>query len=150
MPHSLTSIWLHVIFSTRERRPWLSEEVLSRLLPYMTAVLGKTGVLVGAIGGVEDHLHLLIRIRPEASPAELMRVLKANSSRWVHAAFPNLGEFAWQGGYSAFSVSVSQCDRVIAYILGQQDHHRRHGFAEELQEFLRRHGVLYDRRDLLQ
>ncbi|MBA3938354.1 MAG: IS200/IS605 family transposase [Planctomycetes bacterium] len=148
MPHSLSSIWLHAIFSTKGRRPWLSAEVRARLLPYMMAVLGKSGALVRAIDGVEDHLHLLMRVRPEASPAEVMRVLKANSSKWIHATFPELGGFAWQGGYSVFTVSVSQCGKVEAYIAGQEEHHRRQGFEEELRAFLVRHEVAYDERDL--
>lgn len=92
---------------------------------------------------------LLIAAKPTHAPSELARIVKANSSRWIGGRCPELHDFAWQGGYGAFSVSESSADKVAAYIEGQEEHHRRMGFAEELQALLERHGVAFDRQRYL-
>ncbi|MCC7316118.1 MAG: transposase, partial [Planctomycetes bacterium] len=98
------------------------------------------------VGGMEDHVHLYLRWRPDESISNLMRVVKARSSKWVHETIPRLAAFAWQEGYSAFSVSKSQEDVVKKYIANQAEHHRREDFRSELLRLLRAHGIEFDER----
>jgi REP element-mobilizing transposase RayT len=100
------------------------------------------------INGTADHVHLLVSLPTNESVAELLRVVKANSSHWVHEQFPAESRFAWQAGYAAFTVSASRAADVTEYIARQQEHHRRVSFQEELLTFLQKHGVAYDERDL--
>ncbi len=96
------------------------------------------------IGGMPDHLHLVIRIRPDLSVAEIVRLVKANSSKWVNEQPAHQTRFAWQEGYAAFTVSSSQLPGVCRYVQTQEDHHRTRTFQEEYVEFLRRHEIEFD------
>ena len=148
MPHSLASLLVHIIFSTKNRLPDLSPTLASRLFPYLGGILKERKSVPLIINGPADHVHLLVAIPPAESLADLLRVLKTNSSRWVHQEFPALRNFGWQAGYAAFSVSGSRSAAVKQYIALQQEHHRRISFQEEFLTFLRKHGVAYDERDL--
>jgi putative transposase len=99
-----------------------------------------------AIGGVEDYVHLLISLPPTLPIAKAIQLIKGGSSKWVHDTFPALKKFKWQQGYGAFSVSVSQVENTIAYILGQREHHRKKTFQDEYIAFLKKHNVEYDQR----
>ena len=146
MPHSYVSCLMHCVFSTKDRRPWLSPDIRGRLFPYMTGIARGDEVTPLAIGGVEDHVHMLIS-PPAAMPvAKAVQLIKGTSSKWVHDTFPELQDFAWQEGYGAFSVGISQVAGTIAYIEGQQAHHRRRTFQEEFLLFLQKHGIEYDPR----
>ena len=101
-----------------------------------------------SIGGVEDHVHLLLSLPATMSIAKAMQLIKGGSSKWVHDSFPDQRLFAWQTKYGAFSVSVSQLDRIIKYIENQQRHHRRMSFQEEFIALLKRHKIEYDERYL--
>jgi putative transposase len=141
MPGTYSQILLHIVFSTKHREAWITPEVAERLYPYMGGIVrAEKGVLYD-IGGIEDHVHLYLRWRPDGSVSDLMRTVKASSSRWVHDTFPALGAFAWQEGYSVFSVSKSQEGAVKAYIAGQHEHHRKEDFKTELLRMLRLHEV---------
>ena len=148
MPHSFASLLVHIIFSTKDRLPDLSPALAGRLFPYLGGILRERKSVPLIINGPADHVHLLATIPPAESLAELMRVVKTNSSRWVHEEFPGLRSFSWQAGYAAFSVSASRSAAVKQYIAVQQKHHRRISFQEEFLTFLRKHGVAYDERDL--
>ena len=100
------------------------------------------------INGPADHVHLLVYVSTTESIADLLRVVKTNSARWVHEQFPEHKRFGWQAGYGAFTVSGSRAADVTYYIAAQQEHHRRVSFQEEFLTFLRKHGMLYDARDL--
>jgi putative transposase len=146
MSGTYSQILLHAVFSTRQRTPWITAEIAERLYPYIGGLVrAEKGVLYD-IGGVEDHVHLYFRWWPDESISDLMRTVKARSSKWVHDMFPTLGEFAWQEGYAVFSVSKSQEAAVKAYIAGQQAHHRRHDFKTELLKLLCAHEVEFDER----
>ena len=135
----------HVVFSTKARTPWLSAEWAASLYSYIGGIIrSERGVLLTA-GGVEDHAHLLLSFRPDATLSELMREIKSRSSRWVSEQH-NLPEFAWQAGYSAFSVSTSQVDTLRSYIARQEEHHRSFDFKQELIRLLEAHNVPYDER----
>lgn len=113
---------------------------------YMGGIIRDEGATLLAAGGVDDHVHLLIQMRTDITLSNLMRVVKAKSSRWTKEAFTDQGEFGWQEGYAAFSVSKSQQPAVVEYIARQREHHREHDFKSEFLKMLQAHGVEYDER----
>jgi putative transposase len=146
MPGTYSQLLLHVVFSTKGRAPWITADVVERLYPYIGGIVrAEKGVLYN-IGGVEDHVHMYLRWRPDGSISDLMRTVKSRSSKWVHENYSNLAAFAWQEGYSVFSVSKSQEDAVKRYIAGQVEHHKKEDFQSELLRILRAHGVEFDER----
>lgn len=146
MPGTYSQLLLHIVFSTKRREPWITTDVADRLHAYMGGIIRAENGVLYDIGGVEDHVHLYLRWRPDASVSDLMRAVKARSSKWVHDTFPNLGAFAWQEGYGVFSVSKSQEDAVKRYIAGQAEHHQKEDFKSELLRLLRAHGIEFDER----
>lgn len=99
-----------------------------------------------AVGGIEDHAHLLLSLPTTISIAQAIQQIKGGSSKWIHETFPERRDFAWQEGYSAFSIGVSQVEDTVSYIRSQAEHHRRKTFQEEFLAFLKRHGIEYDER----
>ena len=146
MPHSYTSLLTHVIFSTKDRRPDLDSEIRGRVFAYMGGVIREVGGTALSINGPEDHVHILTALPANVAVADAMRVVKTNSSRWVHQTWPQRRSFAWQSGYGAFSVSQSNVEEVERYIARQEEHHKHVSFQEEFLVFLKRHGVAYDER----
>lgn len=143
---TFSQILLHVVFSTKHREPWITPEVADRLYAYLGGIIrAEKGVLYD-IGGVEDHVHLFLRWRTDAAVSDLLRQLKSRSTNWVHQTFPTLSAFAWQGGYSVFTVSKSQEAAVKNYIAGQHEHHKSEDFQSEYLRFLQAHGVEFDKR----
>lgn len=108
----------------------------------------KHGLTALQVGGIEDHIHALVMAAPTLAPSEIAKYLKGDSSKWIHAEFPNLRDFSWQDGYGAFTVSKSNVPAVISYIQTQRVHHRGQTFQTEYLELLRRHEVAYDERYL--
>jgi REP element-mobilizing transposase RayT len=148
MPHSHATLLIHAIFSTKERKPFLDRDLSARLFPYMQQAARKYGSEVHIIDGASDHVHLLVSVPPERSIAEIMRIVKCNSTRWIRQEFADHRDFGWQTGYAAFSVSHSKRKTVYEYIARQQEHHRNCSFQEEFVTFLRKHQVDYDERYL--
>ncbi|MFI5381852.1 MAG: IS200/IS605 family transposase [Tepidisphaerales bacterium] len=148
MPHSFAALLVHLIFSTKNRTPDLSPQLAARLFPYMGGIVRERKGVPLIINGPPDHVHLLVSLPATESIAELLRVVKTNSSRWVHEQFPDQKRFGWQAGYAAFTVSGSRAAAVTEYIAGQQEHHRRVSFQEEFLTFLQKHGITHDARDL--
>ena len=132
MPGTYSQILLHIVFSTKHRDAWITPDIAERLYPY--------------IGGVKDHVHMYLRWRPDESVSDLMRTVKARSSKWIHDTLPALGAFAWQEGYSVFSVSKSQEEAVKKYVASQHEHHKREDFKSELLRLLRAHSLEFDER----
>ena len=146
---SLTNLLYHIVFGTKERHPWISEEIEPRLYEYLGGVIrGQKGISL-EINGVEDHLHILTKLSQNISVADVLRELKSESSRWIHENFSSAQRFAWQPGYAAFIVSESQVERVRQYIRGQKQHHRRADYREELVKLLNAHHVKFDEKYLL-
>jgi len=144
MPGTYSQLLLHVVFSTTGRAPWITANVAERLYPYIGGIIrAEKGVLYD-IGGIEDHVHMYLRWRPDESVSGLMRTVKSRASKWVHDTFPHLVAFAWQEGYSVFSVRKSQEEAVKKYIAGQAEHHNKEDFESELLRMLRAHGVEFD------
>jgi REP element-mobilizing transposase RayT len=144
MAHTFTNLLVHVIFSTKDREPYLTETLRPRVLPYMGGIVRELGGAALRVKGPDDYVHLLLTLPATLAIAEVMRVVKTNSSRWIHESFPESSAFAWQTGYGAFSVSKSNVDAVTAYIDGQEQHHKTVTFQEEFLAFLKRHGISYD------
>ena len=128
MPQSFASLHVHIIFSTKNREPFLSPDIETRLYEYIGGILRADGASLIAAGGMPDHIHLLISLTRDHSLAGVARLIKANSSKWIHETFPAKQAFAWQVGYGAFSVSYSNIDSVKRYIAGQSEHHRKKTF----------------------
>ena len=146
MAQTFAHLLNHVIFSTKERRPSLKPEIRPRLFSYMGGIIRDLGGKALIIDGTSDHLHLLVSMPATVSVAEMMRIVKGKSSGWVREQFPSRGSFAWQAGYGAFSVSHSHIDTVTKYIAGQEEHHKKVSFQEELLSFLRKQGIEFDER----
>jgi putative transposase len=140
MPHTFASLLVHVVFSTKNRAPELSAELPGRLFPYMGIVREVKGTAL-IVNGPADHVHLLLSMPAAISVADLLRVLKTDSSRWVHEQFPARKHFGWQTGYGAFIVSTSRLEHVRNHIAAQQTHHQRVSFHEEFFTLLKRHGL---------
>jgi REP element-mobilizing transposase RayT len=149
MPGTYSQLLLHVVFATKNRTPWITPGVAERLYPYIGGIIRAEKGTLYAIGGVEDHVHLYLRWRTDVAVSDLMRIVKAKSSKWIHTTFPELAAFAWQDGYAAFSVSTSQEEAVKRYIAGQAEHHKSEDFGSELMRLLRAHGVEFDERYVL-
>jgi REP element-mobilizing transposase RayT len=146
MAHSFSKLLTHIIFSTKDRQPFLDDALKEDLFHYMGGVVRECDGAAEIINGPADHVHLLIRFPTTQSVADLLRVVKTNSSRWVHQTYPERRAFGWQTGYGAFSVSQSNAEQVREYIARQEEHHRRVTFQEEFVAFLKRHGIEYDER----
>ena len=141
---SFTRLAYHIAFATKDRLPLLKDELLPRVCAYVGGILRTKGAALLAANGAPDHLHILATAPASLAPADLVRLVKTNSSRWIHETFPRRRAFAWQEGYAAFSVSASVIPKVTAYIDSQHEHHASHDFKEELTALLRRHGIDYD------
>ncbi len=147
MPSTFTSLRYHIIFSTKERQPLIRAEWRTRLHEWLGGAVRAIDGVALSIGGVADHVHLLLGLRSTHAIADVLRDTKSGSSEWIHG---EIGEkqFAWQEGYGAFTVSASSLDSVRRYIEQQEVHHRRRSFQDESRELLRRHGVEFDERYL--
>ena len=149
MSQSYTNLLYHLIFATKERQPILTSEYRPRLYDYIGGIIrGLGGVSLG-IGGIADHVHVCAKLRPDSALSDVLRDLKANASGWMHDVFPELGDFGWQRGYAAFTVSRSNLTGVQRYIAGQEQHHQRVSFRDEFMQFLKANGIEYDDRYLL-
>ena len=142
MPQSLSKVILHIIFSTKNREPWLESNVRLRV----ATICRDLGAELVRVGGVVDHVHIVTTLPRTVSQAQLVEQIKKASSKWIKALDARYRGFFWQRGYGAFSVSPSQLDAVLQYIDWQQEHHRTRTFEEEYRELLHKHGVDFDER----
>jgi putative transposase len=145
---SYISSYHHCVFSTKERRPFITPALRERLWPFIGGIARTNGMTAVEIGGVEDHAHVLVSLPSTMALAKAVQLIKGGSSKWVHETFPEHRLFGWQTKYGAFSVSVSQIDKLIEYIRNQQNHHRKMTFKEEFVALLKKHRVQYDERYL--
>ena len=142
--HSFVSCLMHCVFATKERRPFIKPELQARLWPYLGGIARENKMRTLVIGGVEDHVHVLLSLPSTMSVAKAVQLLKGNSSKWIHETFPEHQSFEWQEGYGAFSIGISGVDDTVKYILNQAQHHHKMGFKEEVAVFLKKHGMEYD------
>ncbi|HEV8140875.1 MAG TPA: IS200/IS605 family transposase [Pyrinomonadaceae bacterium] len=148
MANTYTSLHYHFTFSTKNREPWISEEIESRVWAYIGGIARAHKMTALQIGGVEDHIHAVVVAPPSLSPSQMAQCLKGDSSKWIHEEFPKLRGFDWQDGYGAFTVRKSQLPDVIQYVKNQRAHHHKNSFQQEYLELLKKHGVNYDERYL--
>ena len=143
MPSTYLSLHYHLVFSTKDRTPFIETAWRSRLHEYMGGTIRGLGGHSQVVGGVADHVHSLVGLKATHRLSDFMRELKKATSVWVHDEI-HLREFLWQEGYAAFTVSATARDAVEKYILNQEEHHRRRSFREELIEMLGKAGIEYD------
>ena len=141
MSHSFVKNHMHVVFGTKDRRKLISKEIQPELWPYMAGICRNEGMAPIAIGGFDNHAHVLLHVPPTISVAKAVMLLKANSSRWMSR---NIKQFKWQDGYAAFGVSVSNTASVANYVRNQESHHKKRSFEDEYLALLRKHGVEFD------
>lgn len=141
--HSFNSCLMHCVFSVKERRPLLTPEIRQRLWPYLGGIARENGMKALAIGGVADHVHVLLSVPATLAVSKAMQLLKGNSSKWLRETFAGLRRdgFAWQEGFGAFSIGVSGLEDTVEYIRTQEEHHRQRSFREEVAAFLKKHGL---------
>ena len=138
MANTFSCLNIHCVFSTKERVWVLNPDIRERLWPYMGGIAKQNGMIPKCIGGVSDHVHLLVTLPTRLAVAKAVQLIKAGSSAWIHQTFPNLRNFAWQQGYGAFSVGISQVQETVHYIEQQLEHHRTRTFQEEYLAFLKK------------
>lgn len=145
MSHTYCCSLFHCVFSTKERRKTIVPEIQERLWAYMGGVAREHQMKALGIGGIEDHVHLLLSLPSSSSIADAMREIKSVSCRWMHETCA-MKDFEWQEGYGAFSIGWAQVESTLTYIARQKEHHRRRDFQAEFIAFLNKHRIEYDPR----
>jgi len=148
MANTYTQIYLQIVFSVKGRQHLVQKSWKDELYKYICGIVNGKGQKVYAIGGVADHSHILISLKANIAVSDLVRDIKANSSKWINEKGFIKSKFQWQEGFGAFSYAQSQLDRVIAYINNQEEHHRKRTFKEEYIEFLQDYQIDFDERYL--
>jgi REP element-mobilizing transposase RayT len=149
MPHSYVSSLIHCVFSTKGRRKIISTQLRERMWPFVGGIARQNGVKALAVGGTDDHVHILLSLPTVMPVAKAVQLIKGGSSKWIHDNFPAQRDFAWQEGYGAFSISISHVQQTVAYIRNQEEHHRKRTFEEEFLSFLKKHQIEYDENHVL-
>lgn len=145
---SYISAYYHCVFSTKERRPLIEPRLQERLWPFLGGIARQNQMKALEIGGVADHVHVLLSLPSTMPIAKAVQLIKGGSCKWVHETFPEHRLFGWQVKYGAFGVSVSQLEKITRYIKNQAEHHRKTSFQEEFVALLKRHQIAYDERYL--
>ena len=148
MGNTYSSLYVHCIFSTKNRLSLIVSGIEDRLWPYMSGIALENNMKALAVGGMPDHIHILLSLPTTVSVSRAIQMIKGNSSKWINDTFGISGPFAWQKGYGAFSVSLSILQDTIDYIQNQATHHRRKSFKEEYVDFLNKNRIPYDERYL--
>ena len=151
MANTYASLIIHVIFSTKNRENLISRDIEARVWAYLGGMARENDFKALCVGGIENHVHLLLSLPPDLTVSKAVQLIKGGSSAWVKEAFPRvpgIGNFAWQDGYAAFSVSKSQVEEVRQYIEKQREHHSVKTFEEEYRAFLARHEVVSEEKYL--
>jgi len=146
MAETYSSLYVHVVFSTKGRQPTMRSDLRQRIWAYLGGIARGEEMKAIEVGGTADHIHALLSLAPTVAPAMVVKSLKGNSSKWSNETLGLPYRFEWQEGYGAFSVGWSQIDRTVAYIQNQERHHRKKSFQEEYLGFLKRHKIEYDER----
>ena len=148
MANTYTALHYHVIFSTKNREPWLVRDIEQRVWGFIGGFACAHKMTALQVGGVEDQVHALVTAPPTIAPFQIAQFLKGGSSKWIHEEFTAPRNFGWQDGYGAFTVSKSKIPDTITYIQNQREHHRKKTFQEEFLALLKKHRVEYDERYL--
>jgi putative transposase len=145
---SYTNLNYHIVYSTKDRRPFIQPDLLPQLVKYTGGVIRKLSDQMLDANGPEDHFHIITILPPTIAVSECIQKIKAGTSSWIHKSFPQHQDFGWQDGYAAFSVSHSAVPKVLEYIRNQQEHHKKMTYTEELIALLKRHNIPYDEKYL--
>ncbi len=149
MPQSLSHLYIHLVFSTKNHKRFIDDEIAPQLYAYIAKILyDECSSPAKIIGGVEDHVHILLNQSRTETVAHIVETIKKRSSKWIKTKGEKYQSFQWQIGYGVFSVSKSGTDAVVKYIENQKEHHSRHSFKDEFRGFLDKHGIEYDERYL--
>ena len=148
MANTYTQIFLHVVFSVKGRQNLIQKIWRDELYKYICGIVNGKKQKIYAIGGVADHIHILVSIKPDITISDLVRDIKANSSKWINDKRFVVGKFKWQEGFGAFSYAKSQLDAVISYINNQEQHHKKQSFRDEYTELLQKFNIEYDEKYL--
>ena len=146
MPHSYTNLLYHIVFSTKERYPFIKKDLRSRLYEYIGGTIRGIGGICLEIGGIGDHIHLLVKLKPTMDVSKFLQDLKPNTTNWAKQIIHP--KFEWQNGYGAFTVGESQIEAVRRYIQNQEEHHRKFNFEDEFKDLLRKSGMDFDEKYL--
>ncbi|MDD5766057.1 MAG: IS200/IS605 family transposase [Candidatus Marinimicrobia bacterium] len=146
MPQSLNNILLHLVFSTKNRFPYLGLSIRPGLHAYLATVVRNMGCECPRVGGTSDHVHLAVWFSRTITVAALVEEIKISSSKWLKTQSPNLRNFTWQRGYGVFSLGSADLDALLSYIDNQVEHHRIRTFQDEYRSFLTKFNVVYDER----
>ena len=146
MPQSLSKILLHLIFSTKDRHPLLEKGIRGQVHAFLAGAVRQCDCEAYRVGGVADHVHLAVQLSRTLSVADLVKEIKAASSKWIKTQGVAFSNFSWQKGYGVFSLGISQKDALLHYIDNQEQHHRMQTFQEEYRLFLKNYGIDYDER----
>ena len=146
MANSFIFMNIHYVFSTKNREKLIDNELQQRLWPFMGGIAKQNNMVAYAIGGTEDHIHILLSLPATISSSRAIQLIKSGSSKWIHETFPDKTGFAWQTGYAAFSVGKSTTEKVVQYIQNQEEHHKMMTFQQEYLSFLNSSGINYDER----
>lgn len=149
MADTYLSLRVHLVWATKNRKPWLDPEWRSRLFACVAAVVERRNGKLLCAGGARDHIHLYLEPPSTLALSELVASIKATTSKWIHETFPHRLDFKWQHGYGAFTVTPFEDAQLRDYIRNQESHHREHRFAGEYLSLLDRHGVSYDPADVV-
>jgi REP element-mobilizing transposase RayT len=148
MPQSLHVLSVHIIFSTKERRPWIAKDIQPRLWAYQSSILQNLECHSITIGGIEDHVHIGCHLTKKLAPVKVIEILKKDSSKFIKTLRQDLWAFHWQDGYGLFSVSPSHEEDLRNYIVSQEEHHKKESFQEEFLRILKKYRVPVDERYL--
>jgi putative transposase len=146
MPQSLTKLYAHLVFSTKNRQPFLAEEIRPRVHAYLATIIRSIDSPYVVVGGVADHVHILFDMGKMHAPVEFVEQVKQESSKFVKTLGPACSDFYWQRGYGMFSVSPTLLEDAEKYVRNQAEHHQKKSFQEEFREFLNRYSIEYDER----
>ena len=148
MPQSFSQIYLHIVFSTKQRYPFISPNIQSELYTYIGGIIKNLNTVPIMISGIEDHIHILTSFPRTISVADFVKKIKTGSSHWIKDKGKEFQHFGWQDGYGVFSVSPSKKQAVIDYIVNQKEHHKKQTFQDELIHFLNKYEIKYDKQYL--
>ena len=146
MANTYSNLFYHIVFSTKGRKDLIDRNVEERVWAYIGGIARKHQLIAIQVGGIENHIHVLILAKPKIAPSQIVQWLKGESSRWIHETFPELAKFEWQDGFGVFSVSKSNVPDVVEYIKNQREHHQKQTFEDEYLSMLKLNGIDYEER----
>ncbi|QDS96814.1 IS200/IS605 family transposase [Adhaeretor mobilis] len=146
MAHTYCNALYHCVFSTKDRRKTIPPELQERLWPYLGGIARDNKFKALSVGGVEDHVHILLSLPTTMTISKAMQLVKGGSSKWIHDEFPEHRDFAWQEGFGAFTIGISQIEPTRKYIAKQAAHHQKTTFQDEFLAILKKHEIEYDPR----